>query len=45
VPGFVFGPVTLEVDVQIVDPGHCSPVGCPETMLTASAPMDVRSKP
>lgn len=45
VPGIVFGPVTLEVDVQIVDPGHCSPVGCADTMLTASAPMDVRSKP
>jgi len=45
VPGIVFGPVTLEVDVQIFDPSSCSPVGCPDTMLTASAPMDVRSKP
>ena len=45
VPGIVFGPVTLEVDVQIVDPGHCSRVGCTETMLTASAPMNVRSRP
>jgi hypothetical protein len=41
----VFGPVTLEVDVQIVDPSHCSPVGCTETMLTVSAPMDLRAKP
>lgn len=45
VPGIVFGPVTLEVDVQIVDPSDCSPVGCADTMLTASAPIDVRSKP
>ena len=45
VPGIVFGPVTLEIDVQIFDPRSCSPVGCADTMLTASAPMDVRSKP
>jgi hypothetical protein len=45
VPGIVFGPVTLEVDVQIVDPSLCSSVGCAETMLTVSAPMDLRAKP
>jgi hypothetical protein len=45
VPGIVFGPVTLEVDVQIVDPRHCQSVGCAYTMLTASAPMDIRSNP
>jgi hypothetical protein len=46
VPGIVFGPVTLEVDVQIVDPSHCHKfLGCPDTMLTASAPMDIRSNP
>ena len=45
VPGIVFGPVTLEIDVQIVDPRHCTLVGCADTMLTASALMDVRSKP
>jgi len=43
VPGFVLGPVTLEVDVQIVDPSHCHrPLGCADTMLTASAPMNIR---
>lgn len=43
VPGFVFGPVGLEVDVQIVDPRHCHPdAGCPEMMLTASALTDIR---
>jgi hypothetical protein len=43
VPGIVFGPATLEVDVQIVDPRRCrSFLGCPETMLTASAPMNIR---
>jgi hypothetical protein len=43
VPGIVYGPATLEVDVQIVDPGHCDGVlGCPDVMLTASAPMDIR---
>jgi hypothetical protein len=45
VPGIVFGPATLEVDVQIVDPHHCHPfLGCPDTMLTASAPMDIRGQ-
>jgi hypothetical protein len=39
-PGIVLGPASLEVDVQIVDPRHCHPsLGCPDTMLTASAPM------
>jgi hypothetical protein len=43
VPGIVFGPASLEVDVQIVDPSHCHPfLGCPDTMLTASAPMEIR---
>jgi hypothetical protein len=43
VPGFVLGHASLEVDVQIVDPRHCDPeLGCPDTMLTASAPMDIR---
>ncbi|HEY7450800.1 MAG TPA: hypothetical protein VH702_21770 [Vicinamibacterales bacterium] len=43
VPGIVFGPASLEVDVQIVDPRHCHRLlGCPDTMLTASAPMDIR---
>jgi hypothetical protein len=43
VPGFVFGPASLEIDVQIVDPRHCHPsMGCPEMMLTASAPMEIR---
>jgi hypothetical protein len=43
VPGIVYGPASLEVDVQIVDPRHCHPFqGCPDTMLTASAPMDIR---
>ena len=42
-PGFVFGPASLEIDVQIVDPRHCHPyVGCPEMMLTASVPMEIR---
>jgi hypothetical protein len=42
-PGIVFGPASLEVDVQIVDPRHChSSSGCPDTMLTASAPMNIR---
>jgi hypothetical protein len=42
-PGIVFGPASLEVDVQIVDPRHChASVGCPDTMLTARAPMDLR---
>jgi hypothetical protein len=31
------------MDVQIVDPRHCHPsVGCPDVMLTASAPTDIR---
>jgi hypothetical protein len=43
VPGIVLGHANLEVDVQIVDPRHCNPsVGCPDTMLTASAPMEIR---
>jgi hypothetical protein len=43
VPGIVFGPVSLEIDVQIVDPRHCHPtLGCPDMMLTASAPMEIR---
>jgi hypothetical protein len=43
VPGIVVGPASLEVDVQIVDPRHCQPSsGCPDTMLTASAPTDIR---
>ncbi len=42
-PGIVFGPTTLEVDVQIVDPSHChSHVGCPDVMLTANAPIDIQ---
>lgn len=41
VPGIVFGHASLEVDVQIVDPRHCD-LGCPDTMLTASTPMDIR---
>lgn len=42
-PGIVFGFATLEVDVQIVDPRHCHRfVGCPETMLTAHASMEIR---
>ena len=43
VPGILLGPASLEVDVQIVDPRHCHPSsGCPDTMLTASAPMEIR---
>lgn len=43
VPGIVFGHASLEVDVQIVDPRHCDPLlGCPDTMLTASAPLEIR---
>jgi hypothetical protein len=43
VPGIVLGPASIEVDVQIVDPSHCHPfLGCPDTMLTASAPMNIR---
>jgi hypothetical protein len=43
VPGFLLGPVGLEVDVQIVDPRRCHPdLGCPDMMLTASAPTDIR---
>lgn len=43
VPGIVRGPVSLEVDVQIVDPRHCDPsMGCPDVMLTAGAPIDIR---
>lgn len=43
VPGFVRGFATLEVDVQIVDPRHCHrSLGCPDTMLTAHAPVDIR---
>ena len=43
VPGIVFGFASLEVDVQIVDPRHCQVfVGCPDTMLTARAPIDIR---
>jgi hypothetical protein len=45
VPGIAFGHASLEVDVQIVDPHHCDPsLGCPDTMLTASAPMDIRQR-
>jgi len=45
VPGVLLGHVSLEVDVQIVDPRHCHPsTGCPGTMLTASAPIDIREK-
>jgi hypothetical protein len=43
VPGIVFGLASLEVDVQIVDPRHCQRLSdCPETMLTAKAPTDIR---
>jgi hypothetical protein len=43
VPGILFGPATLEVDVQVVDPRHCHPsLGCPDIMMTASAPMEIR---
>jgi hypothetical protein len=43
VTGLLRGPVSLEMDVQIVDPRHCHPsVGCPDVMLTASAPTDIR---
>lgn len=43
VPGIVRGPVILEVDVQFVDPRHCHPsLGCPDMMVTASAPVDIR---
>jgi len=42
-PGFLRGPIGLEVDVQIVDPRRCHPdVGCPDAMLTASAPTEIR---
>ena len=45
VPGIVIGPVNIEVDVQIVDPHHCHPdSGCSATMLTASAPVDIRRR-
>ena len=45
VPGIVLGPASLEVDVQIVDPRHCHPsLGCPDTMLTASAFMEPRER-
>jgi len=41
VPRVVLGHASLAVDVQIVDPRHCHPLrGCPETMITASAPID-----
>lgn len=43
VPGITVGPVSLEVDVQIVAPGHCRPsLGCPDVMLTARAVMETR---
>src|SRR5262245_25382989 len=43
VPGIVFGHATLEIDVQIVDPSHCHQfLGCFETMLTTSAPIEIR---
>jgi hypothetical protein len=43
VAGIVRGPVSLEIDVQIVDPRHCHPsLGCPDMMLTASALTDIR---
>ena len=43
VPGIVRGPVSLEVDVQIVDPRRCdTSLGCPGVMLTAGAPIDIR---
>ena len=43
VPGIVIGPVTLEIDVQIVDPRHCnSDAVCADRMLTASAPIEIR---
>jgi hypothetical protein len=43
VPGVVIGPAGLAVDVQIVDPRHCHPfLGCPDLLLTASAPVDIR---
>jgi hypothetical protein len=42
-PGIVFGPASLEVDVQIVDPRHCHQfLGCPDLMLTASTPITIR---
>jgi len=43
VPGIVRGFASLSVDVQIVDPRHCDRSrGCPEMMLTASAPIAIR---
>jgi hypothetical protein len=43
VSGIVRGPASLEVDVQIVDPRHCHQfLGCPDMMLTASAPVNIR---
>ncbi|HEY9466348.1 MAG TPA: hypothetical protein VIR54_24800 [Vicinamibacterales bacterium] len=43
VPGIVRGFAKLAVDVQIVDPRHCDHAfGCPEMMLTASAPIAIR---
>jgi hypothetical protein len=42
-PGIVRGFASLAVDVQIVDPRHCDRfLGCPEMMLTASAPIAIR---
>jgi hypothetical protein len=43
VPGIVRGFAKLAVDVQVVDPRHCDRfLGCPEMMLTASAPVAIR---
>jgi hypothetical protein len=43
VPSIVFGPASLQVDVQIVDPRHCEPLlGCPEMMLTSNSHMEIR---
>jgi hypothetical protein len=43
VPGIVRGFASLGVDVQIVDPRHCHPsLGCPDLMLTASTPIEIR---
>jgi hypothetical protein len=43
VPGIVRGFASLAVDVQIVDPSHCQPsLGCPDLMLTASTPIEIR---
>jgi hypothetical protein len=43
VPGIVRGFASLAVDVQIVDPRRCHPFsGCPDLMLTASAPIEIR---